>query len=231
MLDAVVDRPRNEAALALAAAWLAFVAGLLMGGDVADPGSFAVVAVSGAALVFLGFAAASHCRSLSRDASEHRTRLALLSLVIGAALGLANLAANWAIAQAHPTIRALLVERMVTLAPLTGLVASPLVEEVALRLFLMSVMAWVVFRFTKRSTLAFAMALFGSSLVFALLHLDRALPDDPLLANYYRVALVTKYTLAGLPLGWIFWRWGLPYSILCHVAANAAHLAMQAALF
>jgi hypothetical protein len=42
---------------------------------------------------------------------------------------------------------------------------------------------------------------------------------------------VTKYTLAGLPLGWIFRRWGLPYSILCHMAANAAHLAVQARLF
>jgi hypothetical protein len=38
---------------------------------------------------------------------------------------------------------------------------------------------------------------------------------------------VTKYTLAGLPLGWIFWRWGLPYAILCHIAANAAHLDLQ----
>jgi hypothetical protein len=52
-----------------------------------------------------------------------------------------------------------------------------------------------------------------------------------MLANYYRAALLTKYTLAGLPLGWIFWRWGLPYAILCHVAANAVHLAFQAGLF
>jgi membrane protease YdiL (CAAX protease family) len=95
----------------------------------------------------------------------------------------------------------------------------------------MSAIAWLVMRLTKRTTLAFAIALVGSALFFALLHLARPLPDDPALANSYRAALVTKYTLAGLPLGWIFWRWGLPYAILCHVAANAAHLALQENLF
>jgi membrane protease YdiL (CAAX protease family) len=79
--------------------------------------------------------------------------------------------------------------------------------------------------------LAFAIGLVGSSLVFALLHLGRPTPADPALANYYRAALLAKYTLAGLPLGWIFWRWGLPYAILCHVAANAAHLAAQKGVF
>ncbi len=68
-------------------------------------------------------------------------------------------------------------------------------------------------------------------MVFAALHLDRPMPADSLLANYYRAALLAKYTLAGLPLGWIFWRWGLPYSILCHVAANAAHLMLQHGIF
>jgi membrane protease YdiL (CAAX protease family) len=119
----------------------------------------------------------------------------------------------------------------VTLAPLTGLVAAPIHEEVGLRLFLMSVLAWVASRFTKHTELPFAIALIGSAFIFALLHLDRPMPDDPALARSYRAALVTKYTFAGLPLGWIFWRWGLPYAILCHIAANAAHLAIQQGLF
>jgi hypothetical protein len=66
---------------------------------------------------------------------------------------------------------------------------------------------------------------------FATLHLARPLPDAALLATVYRAALLVKYTAAGLPLGWIFWRWGLPYSILCHAAANAAHLALQNRVF
>jgi membrane protease YdiL (CAAX protease family) len=95
----------------------------------------------------------------------------------------------------------------------------------------MSALAWVVFRFTRRPTLAFATAVIGSAGFFALLHLARPFPGDPALAAYYRAALMTKYTLAGVPLGWVFWRWGLPYSILCHAAANAAHLALNGRVF
>lgn len=216
---------------AVAAAWCAFIAGAIAGGEVEDPASLALAGVIGAALVFIGFAAASRCRTLSRRVTVQRSRLAVLSLAAGTALGVANLAANWLIAALDLRLRALLVERMATLEPLEAVVASPLMEEVAVRLFLMSVMAWVVFRFTKRAGLAFAIALVGSAFFFALLHLGRPFPDNPGLANTYRAALMTKYTLAGVPLGWLFWRWGLPYAILCHVAANAAHLALQGSLF
>lgn len=231
-LDAIVDRPRREVAVAVVAAWLAFImVGLLLGGEIEDLGSFAVAGATGAVLVFLGFAAASRCRTVSRRVTTKRARLALLALAAGVALGLANLAANWTIARIDPVFRVLLAERMVTLEPLDALVASPLVEEIAVRLFLMSVMAWLVFRFTKRPAIAFASALVASALFFALLHLGRPMPADPALANYYRAALVTKYTLAGVPLGWIFWRWGLPYAVLCHVAANGAHLVLQGMFF
>jgi hypothetical protein len=221
----------RETAVTVAAAWLAFIAGLLAGGEIRDFASFAIASATGAVLVVLGFAAALRCRTLPRRSNVRRTRLALLSLGAGMVLGIANLGANVMIAEAHPQFRALLVERTATLAPVVGVVASPLVEEIAVRLFLMSTMAWIVLRLTKRAALAFAIALLGSSLVFALLHLARPMPADSMLANYYRAALLTKYTLAGLPLGWVFWRWGLPYAILCHVASNAAHLALQEGVF
>jgi membrane protease YdiL (CAAX protease family) len=95
----------------------------------------------------------------------------------------------------------------------------------------MSAIAWVVSRFTDRAGLVFAIALVGSAFVFALLHLARPLPADSMLANSYRALLLVKYTMAGLPLGWIFWRWGLPHSIVCHAAANAAHIAFQGLVF
>ena len=216
---------------AIAAAWFAFMAGAVVGGAVRDFASFAIAAASGAMLVVVGFAAASHSRTLVRSDPANRPRLALLALAIGAALGLANLAANWAIAAIDPAIRALLTARVATLGAVDAVIAAPLTEEVAVRLFLMSVMAWLVSRFTKRGEVAFAIALVGSALVFALLHLDRALPADPVLADYYRAALVLKYTLAGVPLGWIFWRWGLPYAMLCHMAVNAVHLALENSVF
>jgi hypothetical protein len=222
---------RKESAVALAAAWLAFMSAVLAGGEVNDVASFAVAGAIGAALVFLGFAAASRCRPLARRSNPQRARLALLSLAAGTALGLANLAANWMIAAAEPRLRALLAERIATLDPLEAVVASPILEEIAVRLFFMSVLAWVVVRFTKRPTLAFAIALIGSASLFALLHLARPFPGDPALATYYRAALMTKYTLAGVPFGWVFWRWGLPYAILCHAAGNAAHLVLQGQVF
>ena len=115
--------------------------------------------------------------------------------------------------------------------PLVAVIAAPLGEEVAVRLFLMSAIAWVVSRFTKNPSIVFAAALVASSLVFALLHLGRPFPGDPAVASFYRASLVTKYALSGLPMGWLFWRWGLPYAILCHAVANATHLVVQPFVF
>ena len=220
-----------ERAIAPAAAWLAFMTGLIAGGDVVDSASFTVGAVSGALFVLVGFAAAWRTRTLHRDASSHPVRLAAVSLGIGVAFGLANLAANRAIASAHPELRELLLQRFAALGPLVAVIAAPLTEEVTVRLFLMSAIAWVVSRFTKNPSAVFAIALLGSSLVFAVLHLGRPFPGDPAVARFYRAALLTKYTLAGLPMGWLYWRRGLPYAIACHAAVNATHLVVQRFVF
>lgn len=216
---------------AIAAAWLAFMLGVVIGGEIADVASFAVAAVCGAVLVVAGFAAAWRRRVLPERQMSERVRLAMLAIVAGAALGLANLAANWWIASSDPAIRAALAERMAAIAPLNAIVASPLVEEVGVRLFVMSVIAWVIFRLSSRQGLAFVIALLASAVFFAVLHLARPLPGDPGVASLYRAALMVKYTVAGIAVGWVFWRWGLPYAILCHMAANATHVALQSRVF
>jgi membrane protease YdiL (CAAX protease family) len=221
----------HKPAVVVAAAWLALMTGLLVGGEVGDAVSFSIAGVCGVALVILGSAAAARCRVLPRRANAQRAGLALLAVALGAMLGLGNLGANWLIAEADPRLRLLLSDRMATLEPRVALIASPLVEEVLVRLLLMSVIAWLVFRVTKHATVAFAIALVGSAVIFAALHLARPFPDDPALANYYRTALMVKYTLAGLPLGLVFWRWGLPYAMICHIAANGVHLILQKGLF
>jgi len=104
----------HDPALAVAAAWLAFMTGLLAGGEVEDAMSFVFAAASGAALVILGSAAASRYRVLPQRMNAQRARLALLSVALGAVLGLANLGANWLIAEADPALRALLIDRMAT---------------------------------------------------------------------------------------------------------------------
>lgn len=228
-LDLIVDRTRREAALAVAAAWLAFMAGLVVGGEAVDFGSFVIGGVSGAVMVWLGFAAASRCRTLPANANP--ARLAGLALAVGVGVGLANLASNRAIAAVDPALRALLAERFATVPRENALFVAPIVEEIAVRLFLLSALAWVVSRFIKRPGLVFALALAGSAVFFALLHLDRPYPDDPGLANFYGAALVVKYTVVGLPFGWVFWRWGLPYAMLCHAVTNAVHFALQGVFF
>jgi hypothetical protein len=230
-MNAIADRQRTAQMPAIVATWLAFVAALLVGGEIEDLVSLVVAAAIGAALVHAGFAAASGRRVLPQRSNGQRARLALVSLAIGIGLGLANLGANMLIVASHADIRAAFDERVAALDPLQALIVSPIVEEIAVRLFLLSGLAWIVFRLTPRARLAFAVGLIGSAVVFALLHLDRPMPSDPMLANYYRAALLVKYTLAGLPLGWVFWRWGLGYAIVCHVAGNAAHLALQEGLF
>ncbi len=232
-LGAILDPQRNAVAFAVVAAWLAFMAGLVVGGDVDGATSFGIAGVIGAVLVVLGFAAASRCRVLAQRSNTRRVRLCILSLAVGAGVGLVNLAANWGIAKADPALREVLVERIARLAPRPWepLFAAPITEEVAFRLFVMSVIAWVVYRVTKSARVAFVVALIGSAAIFAFPHLERPLTDDSMLANFYRAALMTKYTLLGMPLGWVFWRWGLPYAILCHSAANATHMVLASVVF
>ena len=228
----VVDRPAAEGAAALGAAWVAFVAGLLVPpGEVTDAAALLIAAVVGVVLVVAGFAAASRCRPLPRRTPSQRLRLALLALGLGGAAGVANLAANAGLASLDPAIRAVLVERFARIDALTAIVGAPLVEEVALRLFAMSVIAWIVARFTSRGSHVFAIAALLSAVVFAVLHLDRAFPLDPAVARLYAGGLVLKYTLGGLVQSWAFWRWGLPYAILAHAAVNATHGILEPLVF
>ena len=228
----VVDRPAREAAAALAAAWASFLAGLLVApGEVTDAASVAIAGVVGAVLVVVGFAAASRCRPLPRRPSSQRLRLVLLALGVGAVAGLGNLAANAGLASLDPSIRAVLLERFARIDLMTAVVSAPLVEEVVLRLFVMSAIGWVVSRFTSRGNVVFAVAALLSAVAFAVLHLDRAFPLDPAVARLYAGGLVLKYTLAGLVQSWAFWRWGLPYAIVAHAAVNATHAALEPLVF
>ena len=170
-------------------------------------------------------------RVLPRHSLKEGARFVLQSLAVGAGVGVVNLAANWWITATDPTLRALLVERMRAMDPWEALVTAPILEEVVFRLFVMSVVAWVVYRLTKRPRLAYLVALLGSGAIFAVPHLVRPLPTDLATANFYRGALMAKYTLLGVPFGWVFWRRGLPYAILCHSAANATHIVLQWRVF
>lgn len=77
----------------------------------------------------------------------------------------------------------------------------------------------------------FHIALGVSALLFGLAHILYPMPAGGAVRTVHAIAVVVKSAAAGLLLGWVFWRWGLPYSIMCHSMANAAHLMLAPALF
>ena len=95
------------------------------------------------------------------------------------------------------------------------------------RLVLLTGIAWLVARFTDIQRIIFAVALGVSAVLFGGAHFFYGGVDDPL----YAVGMAIKTSAAGALLGWVFWRWGLPYSSICHCAANGIHLLLMPALF
>jgi membrane protease YdiL (CAAX protease family) len=106
-------------------------------------------------------------------------------------------------------------------------ITGPIMEEIAYRLVLLGGLAWIIGRFTDNRRAIFYLALGLSSLVFGLAHITYGGVDHPL----YAMGMAGKSGAAGMVLGWVFWHLGLPYSILCHCAANAIHLVLMPVLF
>lgn len=172
-------------------------------------------AVLGAVLAVVGFTSASRLRPLPDRRLRERAGLAVWSLLAGAGAGVAILAALLMLAEMDPDSRRGVVASAAL--PLTQVLAraygAAVVEEVVFRLFGMSLIAWIAAVGCGRSPKsAFHVALGVSALLFGLVHLPAV--------SLVGLVLVVVNGLAGLLLGWIFWRWGVPYAILCHFVAG-----------
>ena len=186
----------------------------------------------GLPLVVVGFLAASRCRSVPERGSSQRAKLAAVALLAGIGVGAMNLGANVGLATADASIRALLHEHYAEPLPWTRVASVAVVEEIASRLFLMSVVAWIAARFLNKARAVFLTALIVSAFLFAVVHLlGRPLPTHAAVAALYTLGVVVKSGVAGLVLGWVFWRWGLPYAMVCHFAANGLHKVFEPMLF
>ena len=142
-----------------------------------------------------------------------------------------NLIANSGIAMLDPLIHERMVERWAAFSAWSMVIAEPMMEEIAFRLVLMGGVAWLLTFFVEGRQTVFRVSLGVSALLFGLVHILYPLPVGGSIGAIHAVAVVVKSGLAGLLLGWVFWRWGLPYSIMCHSLANAAHLVLAPALF
>lgn len=228
----VVDRPGPDAALAVGAAWIAFLMALpLLEREILPFVEMAMAGLGAAALIIVGFAAASRVRPMPRREGTEPLRLLGWSLSLGFMMGLMNLGANLGLASLDPTLRGLLTERFAQLSPWTSVLAGPVVEEVVFRLFLLSVAALVIAQLVEDRRVVFWAALAISALVFGTLHVLRPEPANIDLAWIYRSGVTLKSTVGGLLLGWIYWRWGLGYSIACHSATNGFHVLLEPMAF
>lgn len=232
-LTVVADRPRKEAAQAILASSLAFTCALpLYSPDIDQISHVILWGMIGLGLVTAGFALASRVRPLPQKALEIGVvRLTLLAVAVGAALGVANLLANLSLAMVDPSIRDLLVDRFATLSPWASILAAPIVEETVMRLVLMSAVAWIAALVIKDPKTVFVVALWVTAFAFGLIHIFRPLPERSPLDVIYAVGVVLKSGLASLVLGWVYWRWGLPYAIVCHSLTNATHRLLAPLVF
>lgn len=186
----------------------------------------------GLPLVVFGYLAASRCRAVVERDNARRAKLGILALLAGIGVGAANLGANVALAAADGSIRARLQQHFAEPLPWARVASVAVVEEIAFRLFVMSLVAWIAARFSNKARTVFLAALIVSAFLFALPHLlGRLMPPSAALAALYASGVVVKSGLAGLVLGWIFWRWGLPHAMVCHFAANGLHKVLEPMLF
>ncbi|MFT3792792.1 MAG: CPBP family glutamic-type intramembrane protease [Rudaea sp.] len=109
-----------------------------------------------------------------------------------------------------------------TTAPWRGALASfygGIVEEIQLRLFLLTLIAWLLTRARLRQPWAFGIAIAAAALLFGAGHLPMAAKLAPLDAA--TVARVVGYNaLLGLAFGWLYCRHGLEHAMLAHFSAD-----------
>ncbi len=96
-----------------------------------------------------------------------------------------------------------------------------IVEEVLCRLFLVSLLVWLLARLGGGARpWMFVAAIVLAALIFGAGHLSAAfasgLPHSPL--TVARIVLLNA--LVGLPFGWLFWKYGLEHAMVAHFSAD-----------
>jgi membrane protease YdiL (CAAX protease family) len=207
----------------LAAALIGAAMGAAMYFPDQDDGSGSILAaLSAFAAAALGLTAVDRVRPLARRPAADHARLAFLSIGLGLALGLANLGVNYGVATSDVAVHQGMLERWANVSAWGMIVAEPMMEELVFRLLLMGVVAWLASRFTSSRRTIFLVALGVSATAFGVMHIFYGGISGLL----YSLVVAIKAGAAALLLGWIFWRWGLPYSFLAHATANAVHLVL-----
>lgn len=206
------------------ATWVALAAALFLAlPRPVSLGLYSLGCAVGLGLCVLGFHAADRARGPVPPRSTTR-RLTFVgwSLASGAALAAALLGLLWLLARDEPELAARFAGREdeAFWRPWALAFESSILEEVVFRLVILSCIAWGVARFAApASRWPFGVALVLSALLFGLVHLPAWAAATSL--GWFVVAVVlTLNAIGALLFGWWFWRWGLPYAVLCHFAGD-----------
>jgi membrane protease YdiL (CAAX protease family) len=155
--------------------------------------------------------------------------LAMPGLLLGAAAGAALVAleALFFLRQLPPALLSLF-EIPLWKRLLAGVFYGGITEELLMRLFLVSLVAWLLGRFWKTSEGmpapgAFWAAILLVAVLFGLGHLPITAAITPLTPFLVARALVLN-GVAGVAFGYLYWRHGLESAMLAHMSA---HLVMQ----
>lgn len=96
-----------------------------------------------------------------------------------------------------------------------------IVEEVELRLFLMTLLVWIIAKVRDKAPTAglYWCAILGAALLFGAGHLPAAAQIWPLQAIVV-VRVLLLNALAGVVFGWLYWKRGIEVAMLAHFAAD-----------
>jgi membrane protease YdiL (CAAX protease family) len=108
--------------------------------------------------------------------------------------------------------------------PLAIGVGFPIIEELHFRLLIMTALAWLAAKLMRGSAVWWTAIVLGA-IAFGAMHAlsgESPLWWEPRLVQ----ALLDPRIVAGLVLGYAYWRWGLESSFIAHASTNAAVFAL-----
>lgn len=161
---------------------------------------------------------------INRQPLEGKALRPLQAIAIGIAVALAVLALSGLIDPLLPEMRNPPAEADAAKSALNGLLASfygGIVEELQLRLFLMTLLVWLVARLRKSMPppAVYWAAIVIAALLFGAGHLPVANTIWGLDAIVVLRTLLLN-AIAGLAFGWLYWKRGLEMAIVAHFSAD-----------
>ena len=88
-------------------------------------------------------------------------------------------------------------------------------EELVFRVAISTLVAWIVYLATKRQTAAIWIGILVAAVIFGLAHV----PNLAHVPHPYLRA-ITLNGIAGIALGWLYWRRGLEWAVVAHTIAD-----------